>query len=123
MDYLTLADISTGPDWLLCAVSGLFAVLSLILLSGKGSWLIAGFNTASKEKKAMFDKEKLCKVVGGGLAIITAVLLFMAVFQKVLPAQFTGVFFIIIVIAIGIMEVLIHSICKTEKDEPTEKTE
>ena len=121
MDYLTLADVSTGPDWILYAVAGLFAVLSVILLLGKGSWLIAGYNTAPKEKKAMFDQKKLCRVGGGGLSVITVMLLVMAVFGNVLPAQFTGVFLIIVVITIGIMEVLIHSVCKTENNESTEE--
>ena len=122
MEYLTLAEASTGPGWILYAVAGLFAVLSVILLLGKGGWLIAGYNTASKEKKAMFDEKKLCRVVGGGLSVITAMILVMALFGHVLPAQFVGVFLIIVVITIGIIEVLVHSICKIEKDESTEES-
>ena len=57
MDHLTLADISTGPDWILYAVAGVLAVISAILLLGKGSWLIAGYNTASKEKKEKREKK------------------------------------------------------------------
>ena len=122
MDHLTLADISTGPDWILYAVAGVLAVISAILLLGKGSWLIAGYNTASKENKEKFDRKKLCRVVGGGLAVITAVILFMAVFEKVLPADFTGVFIIIVMLAIGIIEVLVHSVCKIETNEESEET-
>ena len=40
MSGRTLADISTGPDWLLYLVVALFAVISLTLLLGRGSWLI-----------------------------------------------------------------------------------
>lgn len=40
-------------------VAALFAVLSILLLSGKGSWLIAGYNTASPEEKAKYDSKKL----------------------------------------------------------------
>lgn len=42
----------------------LFIALSLILLSGKGSFLIAGYNTLSKEEKEKFDDKKLCRFIG-----------------------------------------------------------
>lgn len=37
----------------------LFALLSGVLLSGRGGFLIAGYNTASKEEKEKYD-EKSC---------------------------------------------------------------
>ena len=39
-------------------------ILSVILLSGNGAWLIAGYNTMSKEKKARYDKNALCRFMG-----------------------------------------------------------
>ena len=48
---MTLKDIHKGPDWVLWAVVVLFAVISIVLLSGHGANLIAGFNTASEEEK------------------------------------------------------------------------
>ena len=48
----------------------IFAILAVILLAGKGSFLIAGYNTASKEKKACYDEKKLCRVVGGCMGIM-----------------------------------------------------
>ena len=68
---MTLRDISNGPDWVLPAVTALFAVLSLVLLLGKGSWLIAGYNTASPEEKKRYDEKRLCRVSGGGMAVLT----------------------------------------------------
>lgn len=47
-------------------VTAICAVLSIILLSGRGSFLIAGYNTADKEEKARYDEKKLCRVSGGG---------------------------------------------------------
>jgi hypothetical protein len=38
--------------------------LSIILLIGRGSFLIAGFNTMSAEKKERYDKIALCKFMG-----------------------------------------------------------
>lgn len=52
-------------------IAGLFFVLSLLLLSGHGSWLIAGFNTASEAEKAQYDEKKLCRAMGTFLLYIT----------------------------------------------------
>ena len=48
----------------------LLAVLGLVLRAGKGAFLIAGYNTASKEEKEKTDEKKLCKAVGTLLLIL-----------------------------------------------------
>lgn len=48
---MKLADLATGSDVTVWIVFVIFAVLSIILLSGHGSWFISGYNTASKEEK------------------------------------------------------------------------
>ena len=48
---MKLADLASGPDWGVWIVFVIFAVLSIVLLSGHGSWVISGYNTASKEEK------------------------------------------------------------------------
>ena len=111
MEGKTLADISNGPDWVLYLVVALFAVISLLLL-GKGSWLIAGYNTATEEEKERYDKKRLCRVVGGGMAIITAVLAVMAVWQDSLPASFAGVFAAVTVLVAAAIAVLSNTVCK-----------
>ncbi|MCA1031196.1 DUF3784 domain-containing protein [Bacillus timonensis] len=45
-------------------IIGLFIVLGIILLNGKGSFLIAGFNTLPKEEKEKYDTVSLCKFMG-----------------------------------------------------------
>jgi hypothetical protein len=45
-------------------VAALFVVLGIVFLNGKGSFLIAGYNTASKAEKEQIDERKLCKYVG-----------------------------------------------------------
>lgn len=45
-------------------IIGLFFVLGIIFSSGKGSFLIAGFNTMSKEEKAKYDAVAMCKFMG-----------------------------------------------------------
>ena len=48
---MKLADLSSGPDWVVWIVFVIFAVLSIVLISGHGSWVISGYNTASKAEK------------------------------------------------------------------------
>ena len=55
-------------------VVALLAILSIVLLSGKGGFLIAGYNTASKETKRKYDVKKLCRVVGGGIGVCAVIL-------------------------------------------------
>lgn len=42
----------------------IFLTISILLLLGKGSFLISGYNTASKEEKEVFNKKKLCRAFG-----------------------------------------------------------
>ena len=46
---MTLKDINSGPDWIIWVVGIILAIFSIILLTGRGANLIAGYNTASKE--------------------------------------------------------------------------
>lgn len=39
-------------------------IMSVILMRGKGSWLIAGYNTANAKDKEKYDSVALCKFVG-----------------------------------------------------------
>lgn len=55
---MKLADLSTGPDWVAYVGFIIFAVLSIVLISGHGSWFISGYNTASKEEKAKYNEKK-----------------------------------------------------------------
>lgn len=42
----------------------MFVALGLLLSSGKGAFLIAGYNTMKKEKKEKYDEAALCKFMG-----------------------------------------------------------
>ena len=39
---MKLADLATGSDMIVWIVFGIFAVISIILFSGHGSWFISG---------------------------------------------------------------------------------
>ena len=109
---MTLKDIHKGPDWVLWAVVVIFAVIIIVLLSGHGANLIAGYNTASEEEKNRYDAKKLCRTVGGGMSMITILILVMAIWESVLPAYFSTVFLVVTLIDIGVMLVLMNTVCR-----------
>lgn len=49
--------------------------ISLMLLLGKGSFLIAGYNTAPEKEKRKYNEKKLCRTTGVYLALITVLVL------------------------------------------------
>ncbi len=51
----------------------------------KVTWLISGFNTASEEKKAEYDIEKLCKYYGNFLYILSTIYLLWGIILLLLP--------------------------------------
>ncbi len=42
----------------------LFLTAGLFLLCGKGKWLIAGYNTLSKEEMKKYNEKKVCRAAG-----------------------------------------------------------
>ena len=48
---MKLKDLGSGPVWIIWVVGIILAIFSIILLTGHGANLIAGYNTASKEKR------------------------------------------------------------------------
>ena len=52
------------------------------------TWLISGFNTASKEKQKEYDTEKLCKYFGNFLYMLASIYLFWGIILLILP-QYT----------------------------------
>lgn len=96
--------------WVIAAV---IAILSIILLAGKGSFLIAGYNNASKEKKARFYEKRLGRVLGGGLFII-AVIMGISNYYKFnyTNAILKYIYPWGIIAVIAAMIVLINTVCK-----------
>jgi len=61
------------------AISGLLIIVALILLSGKGSSLIMGYNTMPKEKKEKYDAKALSKFIGMIVLLIGIMLAFVSI--------------------------------------------
>lgn len=109
---MTLHDISNGPDWLIWIVFAILALISIVLLTGHGAGLIAGYNTAGKEEKVKYDEKKLCRITGIGMSVITVLVLIMATWEEVLPAKFGYISLAIILIDCVVMIVLMNTVCK-----------
>ena len=95
--------------WILVAVC---AILSVVLLFGKGSFLIAGYNMLSKERKAQYDEKRLCRVVGGGLGVITVILGTAALFDFELPSALSWMIPWGLFATIAVVMVLAETVCK-----------
>ncbi len=69
-------------------VAAFFLVLGLIFLSGKGAFLISGYNTMPKEARDKYDAVAMCKFMGKsmlgycGCMLITATVDF---FDSMIP--------------------------------------
>lgn len=48
----------------------LFLALSILFLMGKGSFLIAGYNTSGKAEKAKYDEKKICRYAGLAMLMV-----------------------------------------------------
>ena len=75
------------PMWLCWTVVGLLVVFSLILLAGKGSCLIAGYNTSNREKKQKYNEKRLCRVVGAGMGILATIIGIATFYRFELPSS------------------------------------
>ncbi len=109
---MKLADLSTGPDWIVWIVFIIIAVLSIVLLSGHGSWFVSGYNTASKEEKEKYNEKKLCRIMGIGMFVIAILILIMGLLEDVLPAFFIYIALGIVLVDIVVIIILGNTICR-----------
>ncbi len=63
---MSLADVSHGPDWVIWIVFAIFVALAITFLTGHGSSLIAGYNTASEKEKAKYDEKEIVQDIWRG---------------------------------------------------------
>ena len=109
---MKLADLSTGPDWIVWIAFIIFAVLSIVLLLGHGSWFISGYNTASKEEKEKYNEKKLCRTMGIGMFVITLLILTMGLLENILPAFFAYIALGIVLVDVAVIIILGNTICR-----------
>ena len=72
--------------WIMWVIVALAIIATIILLTGKGSMLVSGFNTKSPEERAKYNKKKVSKQAGSimvfvdiGLLALTSYIHFRAI--------------------------------------------
>ena len=98
--------------WLGAVVLLLIAAMSVYLLTGGGSWLVAGYNTASQEEKERYHEKRLCRVVGAGILGVT-VLIFVLLFMPEPPSWYGW----LIVLDLAVTLVLGNTVCKKKNKD------
>lgn len=111
-DYLTLADTMNGPDWIMYVVAAVFALMTILFLFGRGSWLIAGYNTMSAEEKSKYNEKKMCRGMGVGFGFLTVLVFVSVLFANVLPAYFAYIMLALIIFDVVVMIVWGNLACK-----------
>ena len=53
--------------WMWGVIAGVLAVISAVLLSGRGAGLLAGYSTASLAERAHVNAPKLARIMGGAV--------------------------------------------------------
>ena len=68
----------TAQFILLLIISLIVFILAIIILTGKGDNLIAGYNTSTEEEKEKYNIKRVRICVGGMLLILTPIMLLFA---------------------------------------------
>ena len=94
------------------AVSASFLVLSRIFARGRGTSLIAGYNTAAPEEKALCDEKKLCRAMSRLMLVLALCWLVIAASALWQPALWIGLALFVAAASAG--AVCIQRCCKRE---------
>lgn len=87
-------------------------VMSFVLISGRGSWFVAGYNTLPEKEQAGYNKKRLCKTVGWGLLVIDIVVIILFAFKDSVPDAFHVIAGAIIFIDVVVMLILSETFCR-----------
>lgn len=96
-------------NWIMFVV---VLILSLIWLSGHGSGLIAGYNTMPEKEKENYNVKRLCRTVGGGVAILDLLVIILVEFEKRLPDYVSTIVAVAVLADIVGMLILSNTFCK-----------
>lgn len=74
-----------APIWIAWVIVALLATISILLLTGKCTMLIAGYNTISKEKQRRYNEKMLFNILGIGFSLLTIILAISVYYKFELP--------------------------------------
>lgn len=91
--------------WIPIILMVILAIISISLLLGKASFLIAGYNMLPKEIKQKYNTIRLCRVVGCGTSVCLCILGIATFYRFEMPLAIAwiipwGLFATIIIVAI-----------------------
>ena len=66
--------------WFIWIIVVIFSIITMILLCGKCSFLVAGYNMMNKNEKEKYDEKKVCKGAGITMFLIDFPLIFIALY-------------------------------------------
>lgn len=100
--------------WIVVAMCG---ISSLLLLSGRGGFLIAGYNTATQEEKKQYDEKKLCRVTGAGVLGITILTAVLGIWKEDTPDWYWIFYCIMDLEIVAVTMILGNTVCKVRGAE------
>ena len=109
-----------APIWVPWIIVTILVVVSIILLMGKGSLLIAGYNLLPKEIKQKYNTKRLCRVVGGGTSIITVIMVIATLYRFEMPYTISWIIPWGLFGTIAVVGILACTICKRKPTSPNE---
>lgn len=99
----------------------LFLIIGIAMLRGKGSFLIAGYNTAPEEERAKYDEKKLCKSTGTVCIICAIMVAIMGVLGYLVDSNqinesvmgvYGIIFSVVIIVAVICSSIYTNTKCK-----------
>ncbi len=105
---------------MLWIVTAVFGLMSVLLFMGKGSFLIAGYNTASEKEKAKYNKLRLCRLMGGYMAFLTVFVGLCALYGNKLPDKVSRFFPYLFLFLTAAVFILANTVCRAKTIEKKE---
>lgn len=106
----------TGTIIGIFCVAAVLLIMGIVLCTGHGSFLIAGYNTMKPEEQAKYDKKKLCRGTGIFVLIIAAICVIMGLAEAFCTKAVVDIMAkicVVLVILISVLWIILGNIlCK-----------
>ncbi|MGX8852783.1 DUF3784 domain-containing protein [Amedibacillus sp. YH-ame10] len=99
------------PIWVPFIIVVILVIISIILLLGKASFLIAGYNMLPKENQQKYNTKRLCRVVGCGSSVIAIILGVATFYRFEMPPAISWIIPWGLFATIAVVAILVHTIC------------
>ena len=95
--------MDTALVFILSAISAMLVILAIVILTGKGDGLIAGYNTAREENRKQYNIKQLRTVVAVLILFTVAFVWFVALIDDFAVTLLVGLPVLLFVYLAGIM--------------------